>query len=340
MVAMFHQTVAFLLFLQLDVHHWILRGIAHSFEYLSPGAVHLNRGLTAELLHGVAGVLETGLQIAAPVLAATLVADVILGFLGKASPQMPLMLLGPATQKHVGRRTTGDGHPLLAGTVSKVLHGIRGIHRTSSASGGADMSENKTEKPTPRRRQKAREQGQVARSRDLSGILAVSGAFGLVAWQGYAGIEAWRSLLRQPLSFPGGDASPTLPYWSGQVGPSSGVQCQSWQLRGLVLAGGLAQGGLVFAPEALVPKVERLSPAQKLRQIFSLTGLSGLLKSLLPFAAICYVGFATLRRSLDRDRGCLQHQFLDVQPLPAHRCSKSPGNPPWCCSPGPWWTTS
>jgi hypothetical protein len=33
----------------------------------------------------------TGLQIAAPVLAATLVADVILGFLGKASPQMPLM---------------------------------------------------------------------------------------------------------------------------------------------------------------------------------------------------------------------------------------------------------
>ena len=35
--------------------------------------------------------LGTGLQIAAPVLAATLVADVILGFLGKASPQMPLM---------------------------------------------------------------------------------------------------------------------------------------------------------------------------------------------------------------------------------------------------------
>lgn len=101
-VAMFHQTVAFLLFLQLDVHHWILRGIAHSFEYLSPGAVHLNRGLTLELLHGVAGVLETGVQIAAPVLAATLVADVILGFLGKASPQMPLMLLGPALKSMLG----------------------------------------------------------------------------------------------------------------------------------------------------------------------------------------------------------------------------------------------
>ncbi len=46
------------------------------------------------------------------------------------------------------------------------------------------MSENKSEKPTPRRRQKAREQGQVARSRDLSGALAAAGALGLIAWQG------------------------------------------------------------------------------------------------------------------------------------------------------------
>jgi flagellar biosynthetic protein FliR len=101
-VSMFHQTVAFLLFLELNVHHWILRGIAKSFAYLSPGAVHLNRSLTAELLHGIAGVLGTGLQIAAPVLAATLVADVIMGFLGKASPQMPLMLLGPAMKSMLG----------------------------------------------------------------------------------------------------------------------------------------------------------------------------------------------------------------------------------------------
>src|SRR5882724_5782303 len=101
-VSLFHQTVAFLFFLQLDVHHWILRGIARSFEYLAPGAVHLNGGLTTELLHGVAGVLGTGLQIAAPVLAATLVADMILGFLGKASPQMPLMLLGPALKSMLG----------------------------------------------------------------------------------------------------------------------------------------------------------------------------------------------------------------------------------------------
>jgi len=101
-IGVFHQMAAFLLFLQMNVHHWILRGVANSFDYLTPGSLNLTRGFTAELLHGLSGVLQTGLEIAAPVLAATLVADVMLGFLGKASPQMPLMLLGPALKSMLG----------------------------------------------------------------------------------------------------------------------------------------------------------------------------------------------------------------------------------------------
>src|SRR5947199_5171125 len=70
------------------------------------------------------------------------------------------------------------------------------------------------------------------------------------------------------------------------------VMATAWALA---LFAGVAQGGMVFAPEALVPNVQRLSPAQKLGQIFSLTGLSGMLKSLLPFAAIGYLGFSAVR---------------------------------------------
>jgi len=159
------------------------------------------------------------------------------------------------------------------------------------------MSDNKTEKPTPRRRQKAREQGQVARSRDLSSILAVSGAFGLVAWQGYSGIEAWRGLLRHTFAFSGAETlTPATPLlvWTGWTAAKCAipVMATAWTLS---LLGSVVQGGIVFAPEALIPKIQRLSPAQKLAQIFSLTGLSGLFKSLLPFAAIGYVGFAVIR---------------------------------------------
>ncbi len=101
-IAFLHQSVAMLIFLGLDVHHWILRAVANSFEYLPPGSAALNPHFVQALLHEGAIVLELGIQIAAPVLSATLLADIVLGLLGKASPQMPLMLLGPAVKSMLG----------------------------------------------------------------------------------------------------------------------------------------------------------------------------------------------------------------------------------------------
>jgi flagellar biosynthetic protein FlhB len=50
----------------------------------------------------------------------------------------------------------------------------------------------------------------------------------------------------------------------------------------------------IFAPEALTLKFDRFNPATRFGQIFSLTSLSQVLKSLLPFAAILWVGIACL----------------------------------------------
>jgi flagellar biosynthetic protein FliR len=106
-VSFFHQSMAMLIFLGLDVHHWILRAVAHSFEYLPPGSATLNPMFLQALLHEGAIVLDLGIQIAAPVMSATLLADVVLGLMGKASPQMPLMLLGPAVKSMLGVTVLG-----------------------------------------------------------------------------------------------------------------------------------------------------------------------------------------------------------------------------------------
>ena len=58
---------------------------------------------------------------------------------------------------------------------------------------------------------------------------------------------------------------------------------------------GLAQGGFNFAPEAMALKFDRFNPASKLGQIFSPVGLSNLLKSLLPFAAILWITVIVVR---------------------------------------------
>jgi flagellar biosynthetic protein FliR len=101
-VAMFQQSIAMLIFLRLDVHLWLLRAVGNSFAYLPPGTGSLSKPFIAALLEAGTGILYTGVQIAAPVLSATLLTDVVLGLLGKASPQLPLMLLGPAVKSLLG----------------------------------------------------------------------------------------------------------------------------------------------------------------------------------------------------------------------------------------------
>ena len=101
-VAVFQQSIAMLIFLRLDVHLWLLRAIGNSFAYLPPGAAHLSQPFTLSLVAAGAAILSTGVQIAAPVLSATLLTDVVLGLLGKASPQLPLMILGPAIKSLLG----------------------------------------------------------------------------------------------------------------------------------------------------------------------------------------------------------------------------------------------
>ncbi len=101
-VAMFHQSIAMLIFLRLDVHLWLLRAVGNSFTYLPPGGARLTGPLVLSLVGAGSAILSTGVQIAAPVLSATLLTDIVLGLLGKASPQLPLMLLGPAVKSLLG----------------------------------------------------------------------------------------------------------------------------------------------------------------------------------------------------------------------------------------------
>lgn len=101
-LAELHRLAALLIFLQLEVHHWLLRALVRSFAYLPAGAAPASLAPVTGLLHAAGGIFLAGVQIAAPALAATLVADVALGFLGKASPQLPVLFIGLAVKNLLG----------------------------------------------------------------------------------------------------------------------------------------------------------------------------------------------------------------------------------------------
>jgi flagellar biosynthetic protein FlhB len=168
----------------------------------------------------------------------------------------------------------------------------------------ADQS--KTERATPRRRQKAREQGQVARSRDLVAGLGTMTAVMLLAWQLPAFAADWRSLMRHELDTAATHRDQLLPLWRNDFFIFRGIALAaglSWLVATL---GGVAQGGLVFAPAALTPSLNRLNPASRLGQLFSLNAVSRSLKSLLPTAVIVYLAVAQLARDWMRLPGLLR----------------------------------
>jgi flagellar biosynthetic protein FlhB len=90
------------------------------------------------------------------------------------------------------------------------------------------------------------------------------------------------------------------PVWRGELSIFRGVAVAagvSWLVATL---GGVAQGGLLFAPAALQPKLNRLSPASRAKQLFSLNAVSRLLKSWLPTAVIVFLAVGMLSRDWTR----------------------------------------
>ena len=154
----------------------------------------------------------------------------------------------------------------------------------------------KTEKATPRRRQKAREKGQVARSRELIASLSVGAAVLVLGVQASSFVPLWRGLLGRTLeSAVTGSLEASAMTWMSLtiVRATVVVIGLSWLVA---VVSAMSQGGLVFAGDVLQPNFERLSPASRLEQLFSLPSLGRLLKSLLPGTAIVYVALSMLVR--------------------------------------------
>jgi flagellar biosynthesis protein FlhB len=154
----------------------------------------------------------------------------------------------------------------------------------------------KTERATPRRRQKAREQGQVARSRDLVAGVGTMAAVILLAWQLPGFAVDWKSLLRYELDAAAAHPDQALPAWRNDLGIFRGVVVAASLSWLLATVSGVAQGGLVFAPAALSPSLNRLNPASRIEQLFSLSAVSRMLKSLLPTAAVVYLAVTLISR--------------------------------------------
>jgi len=158
--------------------------------------------------------------------------------------------------------------------------------------------ESRTEKPTPRRLQKAREKGQITRSKEVAPALVLLGGLIILYYSGHMLVRTLAILMREMLrlSVP---SEVTVPFIQGIL-HTTAVRLGS--TVGLVMAAALflgitanvMQGGLALSWNALAFNFEKLSPKNGLARVFSKNGLIELVKGTLLLSVVSVIAYRVL----------------------------------------------
>jgi len=93
---------ATLLFLALNGHHLMIRGLADSFSVLPLGCMVVTGHATSGILQVFAVLFLASLKIGAPVVGAIFLTDVSLGILARTVPQLNVFVVGLPAKLTVG----------------------------------------------------------------------------------------------------------------------------------------------------------------------------------------------------------------------------------------------
>jgi flagellar biosynthetic protein FlhB len=158
------------------------------------------------------------------------------------------------------------------------------------------QGQERSEQPTAKRLTEARKKGQVARSRELNTLLVMlASALALWLMSGPA-ISGITTIMSEALS-PAGDLlkQPELipAHLMGVMMSALTLITPFLALTVIAaLAGPAVMGGLLFSPEAVSFKLDKLDPVKGLGRVFSTKGLIELVKALLKFFLV--LGVAVL----------------------------------------------
>jgi len=162
----------------------------------------------------------------------------------------------------------------------------------------SESGQERSEEATGKRKDKAREEGQVARSRELNTMfILMAGSGGLIMY-GPRLVEALRNLMRFNLDLPRAVAFDTHLIVLHLLNSTMAVGNAVLPLLGLLLvaalAGPILMGGWLFSPDALMPKASRINPLEGIKRIFSVTAVVELIKSIVKFIVLAGIAFTLI----------------------------------------------
>jgi flagellar biosynthetic protein FlhB len=157
-----------------------------------------------------------------------------------------------------------------------------------------DLS-NKTEEPTPRRREKAKEEGQLARSAEVTAAtVLLTGLIAMTQWGGETGADLREAMRHGLTRLTAEDLTAAAVGHAMWDAGSVVVAATLPVILAMAVAGtvsNVAQIGVGWYPKLLLPKGSRISPASGLQRIFSRRGVVELIKNVVKIALVSWVAW-------------------------------------------------
>ena len=168
------------------------------------------------------------------------------------------------------------------------------------------MPGDRTEQATQHRREKARREGDILHSRELSGAAGTLAAVLTLGSLGPRALEAWRSAfaaflsLGEPAHWEPATIQPTLVALRGLTLQVLGPTAMTMAVMvGAVFCTGMLQtGGVSVHPGTIAMKPERINPVSNIQNLFSLRALARLGKSLLPAGLLAVLAVQRISRQM------------------------------------------
>ena len=166
-----------------------------------------------------------------------------------------------------------------------------------------ETAEQKTERPTRRKREKARQEGMVAQSPELNNALVLLAAVAALALFGRFTLGL---LVDEVVKRLGNLSSPALTLEGTSLVLYESVMLMAKAVLPIVtfvcVAGllcSVGQTGIIFAPKKLVPNLALVDPVKGLKNLLSLSSLVRLLVAVIKLSIIGVVTFLLLRGRID-----------------------------------------
>jgi flagellar biosynthetic protein FliR len=93
--------IGILIFLSINGHHWFVEAIVDSYQIVGNG-VSLSGAVQAHLIRSAGEMFVLGMKIAAPIVVVLLIVDILLGIVGRAAPQLHILVVGLPAKSLMG----------------------------------------------------------------------------------------------------------------------------------------------------------------------------------------------------------------------------------------------